>query len=61
MSVLTDHFVVLVALATLIAAFLSLLWKDDAPARRRLFARIWLGLVGGAIAAAWLLYPFPRS
>jgi hypothetical protein len=60
MSLLTDHFVVLVALATLIAAFLSLLWKDDARARRRLFVRIWLGLVGGALAAAWLLYPSPR-
>jgi hypothetical protein len=58
-SIWTDHAPLLVLLATLLAAFLALLWKDEPSDRWRLFARVWLWLVGGSLAAAWLMYPFP--
>jgi hypothetical protein len=54
-----DHFPLMVLLATLLAAFLALLWREDPRERRRFFTRVWLALVGGALALAWLMYPFP--
>lgn len=55
MTLLGDHFFLLVLLATLLSAFLALLFREETPARRRMFARLWLALVGGAVAVAWLL------
>lgn len=54
-----DHFPLMVLLATLLAAFLALLWREDPRERRRFFTRVWFALVGGALALAWLMYPFP--
>ena len=58
-SIWKDHFPLLVLLATFLSAFLALLWREEPRARRRFFARVWLALVGGALALAWLMYPFP--
>lgn len=55
-----DHFPLMVLLAALISAFLALLWRDSARERFRLFARTLLILVGGSVAAAWLMYLVPR-
>jgi hypothetical protein len=55
MSLLTDHFVLLVWLAALLSAFLALLWRDDARARGRFFLTTFGALVAGSILAAWLL------
>lgn len=59
-GIASDHFVLLVLLATLLSAFLALLFREEAPARRRMFGRLWLALVGGAVAAAWLLRALQR-
>lgn len=59
MSVLVDHFPVLVLLATLVSAFFALLWKESPRERWRFFGRLWLGLVGGSVALASLLYLLP--
>ncbi|MEO6326557.1 MAG: hypothetical protein ABIT01_15480 [Thermoanaerobaculia bacterium] len=58
-SLFTDHLPLFVLLATLLSAFLSLLWKDDTRERRRFFVRLWLGLVGGSLLVAWCMHPFP--
>ena len=50
-----DHVFHLVLLATILAAFFSLLWRDEAAARRRFFARMWAAIVGGSIAVAWAM------
>lgn len=50
-----DRFLHLVVLATILSAFFALLWRDEGAARRRLFARMWLSIVGGSIAAAWAM------
>lgn len=52
---LADRFLHLVLLATILSAFFALLWRDDAPARRRFFARMWTGIVAGSLAAAWAM------
>jgi hypothetical protein len=55
MSLLTDHFVLLVWLAALLSAFLALLWRDEGRARGRFFLSTFVALVGGSVLAAWLL------
>ena len=55
-GVLTDHFSLMVLLATLYSAFLALLWRDGARERKRFFLRVFVALVGGGLAAAWLMY-----
>jgi hypothetical protein len=54
-SLLTDHFPLLVLHASLVSAFLALLWRDTARERWRFFARTELLLVGGAVAVGWLM------
>ena len=50
-----DHVFHLVLLGTILAAFFALLWRDEAAARRRFFARMWAAIVGGSLAIAWAM------
>lgn len=59
-SLLTDHFPLLVLHATLLSSFFAILWRDGARERRRLFGRIWVALVGGAVGLAWVLQAVSR-
>jgi hypothetical protein len=59
-SVLHDHFLLLVWLAALLSAFLALLWRDDPRARPSFFMRTLLVLAGGSVLVAWLLAAVPR-
>ncbi len=52
---LSDHFLHLVVLGTILSAFFALLWRDEAGERRRFFARMWAAIVGGSLAAAWAM------
>jgi hypothetical protein len=54
-SLLRDHALLMVLHATLLAAFLALLWREEPRAVRRFFGLSWLALVGGGLALAWLL------
>jgi uncharacterized membrane protein YfcA len=45
--------------ALLISSFFALLWRSEKRERVRLFVRLFLALVVGALAVAWLMYPFP--
>ena len=58
-SLLLDHLPLMALLAALVSAFLALLWRDGAAARRRSFLRLFTALVGGAIAAGWLMSALP--
>lgn len=51
----TDHFLHLVLLGTILSAFFALLWRDEAAARRRFFARMWTAIVGGSVVVAWAM------
>lgn len=50
-----DHFLHLVLLGTILSAFFALLWRDEAAARRRFFARMWTAIVGGSVVVAWAM------
>ncbi|MBK9088060.1 MAG: hypothetical protein IPL90_03040 [Holophagales bacterium] len=54
-SPFADHFFHLVLLGTIVSAFFSLLWRDEARGRRRFFARMWTAIVGGSLAVAWAM------
>jgi hypothetical protein len=59
-SLLRDHFLLLVWLAALLAAFLALLWREDARTRPRFFLKTFGALVGGSVLAAWALSAVAR-
>ena len=56
-----SHFLLMVLYAFVVSAFFALLWHDDARSRMRLFAKLFFGMVLGALAAAYLMYPVPKG
>lgn len=54
-----DHFVIMTLYAFLISFFFALLWRNGRRERTALFVKLFLALVVGALAVAWLMYPFP--
>jgi hypothetical protein len=54
-----DHFLIMTLYALLISMFFALLWRSGKRERVSLFVRLFLALVVGALAVAWLMYPFP--
>ncbi len=56
MSLLRDHALLMLVHATLLSAFLALLWREEPRAVRRFFVATWLALVGGGLALAWLMF-----
>ena len=54
-----SHFLLLVLYALLVSVFFAILWRNEKRERIRLFVQIFLGMVGGALIVAWLMYPFP--
>lgn len=51
----------MVVYAALIGVFFALLWKRERDQQVRLFAKIFLGLMLGGLAVAWLMYAFPSG
>ncbi len=56
-----SHFELMVIYAALVSAFLALLWRPTPKAQVKLFLQIFLGMVGGGLALAWLMFPFPSG
>ncbi|HKF45676.1 MAG TPA: hypothetical protein VKG01_21490 [Thermoanaerobaculia bacterium] len=54
-----DHFLIMALYAFLISFFFALLWRSEKRERAVLFVKLFLALVVGALAVAWLMYPFP--
>jgi hypothetical protein len=54
-----DHFLIMTIYALLISLFFALLWRNERRERVALFVKLFLALVVGALAVAWLMYPFP--
>jgi hypothetical protein len=46
--------------STLVSLFLAALVRRDTRSRVRLAGSLWLAMVGGALAMAYLMYPFPN-
>ncbi len=56
-----SHFLLMVTYAALVSVFLTVLWRRKPLAQLKLFLQIFLGMVVGALALAWLMYPFPSG
>ena len=50
-----DHFLIMTVSALLISLFFALLWRNGRRERLALFAKLFLALVVGALAVAWLM------
>lgn len=56
-----SHFFLLVLHALLTSVFFAVLWRRDFREQVKLFLQIFLGMVGGSLLLAWLMYPFPAG
>jgi len=56
-----SHFLLMVIYALIVSLFFSLLWRRDRREQVKLFLQIFLGMVGGGLLVAWLMYPFPSG
>ncbi len=56
-----SHFLLMAAYAALISVFFALLWRRDRREQGKLFLQIFLGMVVGGLALAWLMYFFPAG
>ena len=56
-----SHFLLMVLYALLVSLFFALLWRRGRREQVKLFSQIFLGMVGGGLLVAWLMYPFPSG
>ena len=54
-----SHFGLMVLYALLVSVFFALLWRRERKERLRMFAQVFLSMVGGGVLVAWLLYLVP--
>jgi cytochrome bd-type quinol oxidase subunit 2 len=54
-----SHFLLMVLYALIVSLFFTLLWRRERREQARLFLQLFLGMVGGGLLVAWLMYPFP--
>jgi cytochrome bd-type quinol oxidase subunit 2 len=56
-----SHFLLMVVYALLVSVFFTALWRRERREQAVLFLQLFLGMVGGGLLAAWLMYPFPAG
>ena len=56
-----SHILLMTSYAFLVSLFFALLWRQDRPARTRLFLQLFLGMMLGGFLLAWVMYPFPSA
>lgn len=56
-----SHFLLMVLYSLGVSVFFAALWKRDARGQVVLFLQLFLGMVLGGLALAWLMYPFPSG
>lgn len=56
-----SHGLLMVLYALLVSLFFAVLWKRERRFQVKLFLQIFVGMVGGALIIAWLMYPFPSG
>lgn len=59
MTAVQSHFVLLVLFAFFVSLVFAVLLKDEPREQLRLGAMMFGALVGSALLAGWLMYPFP--
>ena len=56
-----SHFFLMVLYSLVVSLFFTLLWRRERIEQIRLFLQLFLGMVGGGLIVAWLMYPFPQG
>lgn len=56
-----SHFLLMVLFAFLVSLFFAVLWRRNPREQVVLFLQLFLGMVGGGLLIAWLMYPFPSG
>jgi hypothetical protein len=56
-----SHFLLMVVYALLVSVFFTALWRRERPEQVKLFLQLFLGMVGGGLLVAWLMFPFPAG
>ncbi len=56
-----SHFLLMLLHALLVALFFALLWRRERREQIKLFLQVFLGMMGGGLLIAWLMYPFPSG
>ena len=56
-----SHFFLMVLYSFVVSLFFTLLWRRERKEQIRLFLQLFLGMVGGGLLVAWLMYPFPQG
>jgi cytochrome bd-type quinol oxidase subunit 2 len=56
-----SHFLLMVLYALLVSLFFAALWRRSRRDQIKLFLQIFLGMVGGGLLLAWLMFPFPSG
>ncbi|HVS01615.1 MAG TPA: hypothetical protein VMT16_02510 [Thermoanaerobaculia bacterium] len=56
-----SHFLLMVLYALVLSVFFTALWRRNRREQVRLFLQLFLGMVGGGLLIAWLMYPFPSG
>lgn len=55
-----SHLLHLLLFSSVVATFFAVLLRHDPRGRLRLGAALWCGMVGGTLALAYLMFPFPN-
>jgi len=56
-----SHFLLMVVYALLLSVFFATLWRRERREQVTLFGQLFLGMVLGGLAVAWLMYFFPSG
>lgn len=56
-----NHVLLMMIYALIVSTFFAFLWRQTRAARFRLFVQLFVGLIGGGVLLAWLMYPFPSG
>jgi hypothetical protein len=51
----------MVLYALIVSVFFAVLWRRRRREQIQLFLQLFLGMVGGGLLVAWLMYPFPSG
>jgi len=55
-----SHFLHLLLYSTVVATFFAVLLRRRRSAQLKLLVTVWGAMVGGVLALAYLMFPFPR-
>ena len=56
-----SHFGLMVVYAFLLSVFFTTLWRRHRREQIILVVELFVGMIGGGLLVAWLMYPFPAG